>query len=568
MTERIERRIAELAAGMLLFALCGWALKAALARAATLSWPFFHDAWRDVGAAQGMLDGRYPEDPVVLGAVLWYNPLTGALNALFAWTMGLGAGAANVAAGPWVNLLIPLGLFLLVRVAVGAWAAAGAVLMLIAGNALHERMGAWVSTLTYSPWLWAPPLGQALLLFTLALFVLELRRPSVACQVALGMAWGLTFMAHTSPAVVFGLVYVAVRLWGAYRPCGPQGEKHRLRAFALPVVVAFVSSLPYTGPILWYYQFRMKNPLPTKYVDAVMAAEQLPNLLLSACSVSTLIALWGLVWVWRARRDNPAARVLLLWTVVVWVLLAQFYLGLLLKSLTGWGLPQVVPGHHHLMGLGGIKAALFGIGLYALVAGLVSRVPLARAAGQLTALALTAALLLPAYAKVLDFFTPHDFGWHTNAFDDRRKCVDWIVAHCPPNSVFLCDEQHSIRLVLPSGRKAVQNLDIFSNPYVPYEPRMQAKFAMYRALRNRDWEAFHSEAAPYHVSHLLALDAALLQDNSGADRLSVEEITQLAPPGTNLVFHEDGIGIFEVTRNDPIEFQSPTPLASLYEATH
>lgn len=554
MTERTERRIAGFAAGLLLLVLCGWALRAALARADTLIWPFFHDAWRDVGAAQGMLDGRYPEDPVVLGAVLWYNPLTGALNALYAWATGLSAGAANVAAGPWVNLLIPLGLFLLVRVAVGAWAAAGALLMLVAGNALHERMGVWVGTVTYSPWLWAPPLGQALLFFSLALFVLELRRPSIARQVALGVAWGLTFMAHTSPAVVFGLVYVAVRLWIAYRPCGPYGEKHRLRAFALPMAVAFVSSLPYTGPILWHYQFRMKNPLPTKYVDAVMAVEQLPNLLLSACSVSTLIALWGLVWVWRARRDNPAARVLLLWTGVVWALLAQFYLGLLLNSLTGWNLPQLVPGHHHLMGLGGIKAALFGIGLYALAASLVPRIPAARVAGQVVALAISAALLLPAYAKVLDFFTPHDFGWHTTSFDDRRKCVDWIVANCPPDAVFLCDEQHSIRLVLPSGRKAVQNLDIFSNPYMPYEPRVQAKSALYRALRNRDWDAFHAEAAPYHVSHLLALDAALLQDNNGADRLSVEEITQLAPPGMRLVYHEDGIGIFELEISSAIEF--------------
>jgi len=550
MTERVERCIAGVTAWLLLLGLCGWALQAALARADTLTWPFFHDAWRDVGAAQGMLDGRYPEDPVVLGAVLWYNPLTGALNALFDLATSISAGAANVAAGPWVNLLIPLGLFLLVRVAVGAWAAAGAVLMLVAGNALHERMGAWVSTLTYSPWLWAPPLGQALLFFTLALFVLELRRPSVARQVSLGIVWGLTFMAHTSPAVVFGLVYVAVRVWMAYRPCGPQGEKHRLRAFALPMGVAFVSSLPYTGPILWHYQFRMKNPLPTKYVDAVMAVEQLPNLVLSACSVSTLVALCGLVWVWRARRENPAARVLLLWTGVVWALLAQFYLGLLLKSLTGWPLPQVVPGHHHLMGLGGIKAALFGIGLYAVVSSLAPRVSAARVAGHVTALTITVALLLPAYAKVLDFFTPHDFGWHTNSFDDRRKCVDWIVAHCPPESVFLCDEQHSIRLVLPSGRKAVQNLDIFSNPYVPYEPRMQAKFAMYRALRSRDWDAFRTEAATYHVTHLLALDAALLQDNSGADRLSVEEITQLAPPGMRLVYHEDGIGIFLIKSGD------------------
>lgn len=546
--------MAGFAAGLLLLVLCGWALRAALARADTLAWPFFHDAWRDVGAAQGMLDGRYPEDPVVLGAVLWYNPLTAAITALWAWATGLSAGAANVAAGPWVNLLIPLGLFLLVRVAVGAWAAAGAVLMLVAGNALHERMGAWVSTLTYSPWLWAPPLGQALLFFSLALFVLELRHPSIARQVALGVAWGLTFMAHTSPAVVFGLVYVAVRLWGAYRPTGPHGEKHRLRAFALPMVVAFVSSLPYTGPILWHYQFRMKNPLPTKYVDAIMSVEQLPSLLSNACTLSTLVAVFGLVWLWRAHRHHAAARVLLLWSGVVWALLAQFYLGLLLKSLTGWNLPQLVPGHHHLMGLGGIKAALFGIGLYSLVACLAPRMAAARVAGQLAALAVTAALLLPAYAKVLDFFTPHDFGWHTNSFDDRRKCVDWIVAHCPPDSVFLCDEQHSIRLVLPSGRKAVQNLDIFSNPYVPYEPRVQGKSALYRALRNRDWDAFHAEAAPYHVTHLLALDAALLQDNNGADRLSVEEITQLSPPGMRLVYHEDGIGIYELEISSAIEF--------------
>jgi len=557
MTIRTEKRLSEGIAWALLLGLCVWALRAALAQAATQGWPFFHDAWRDISVAQGILDGRYPEDPSILGATLWYNPLAGTLSAAWAWLTGLTAAQANVAAGPWLNLLIPLGLFAFLRLGFGAWTAAAGTLFLLASNALHERTGIWVTTTTYSPWLWAPHLGQALLFVTLAVFAVSLRHPHRVGRLALGIAWGILFMAHTSPAIVFGAVYIVVTAWDLLRarkePDTPL--RTRLARAAVPIVTAFVASLPYTYSILWNYQFRMQNISPTRYVDYSASLERLPELLYPAANWTTAIAVIGFAALWRMRGKRPAARILLAWTLLALALLAQFYLNLLLEARFGWGLPQLVPGHHQILGLGGVKAALFGVGLAALASGAAKRLAADHEARQRTlragfgmaVIAAASALLLPAYARELHFSAPMDFGWHTASFDDRRKCVEWIVEHCPPDAVFLCDEQHTIRLVMPAARKAVLNIDIFSNPYVPYEARMTAKFAMYDALRAGDHAAFQRLAEEYRVTHLLVLDVKLFEGGAGKGRMSYEEVLALNAPYLSPAYHEDGIAIFRVS---------------------
>ncbi|MBI1321083.1 MAG: hypothetical protein GC168_19335 [Candidatus Hydrogenedens sp.] len=560
MSIRAERILAEAVAWGLLLGLCAWALHAALAQAATQTWPFFHDAWRDVSVAQGILDGRYPEDPVILGATLWYNPLTGAMNALYAWMTGETAAQANVSSGPWINLLIPLGFFLFLRIGFGAWTAAAGALFLIAGNALHDRTGTWVTTTTYSPFLWAPHLGQALFFIALAFFAAELRHGRWSSRVGLGIAWGLTFMAHTSPAIVFGALYVLMQAWELFRtrPAGTNEWRTRLLHAVSPIAIAFVSSLPYTYSILWNYQFRMKNITPTRYVDRVAGLDQLPGLLAEAANWTTFVAVIGVVALWRMRKRVPAARLLLLWTALVLGFLAQFYLNLVLVARWGFGLPQLVPGHHHLINLGGVKAALFGAGLVALAGlaaklfarGNAERIPATRSASAVLLLVVASIVLLPAYAKQLHFSTPMDFGWHTESFEDRRECVDWILANCPPDAVFLCDEQHSIRLVMPAARKAVQNIDIFSNPYVTYEDRVAAKFAMYDAFLRGDDAAFRQLAEEWHVTHLLVLEDRFNEDGTKENRLSFEQVEAAARPYTALAYHEDGIAIYRIAFGD------------------
>jgi len=555
MTIRTEKTLSEGIAWALLLGLCIWALRAALAQSASQTWPFFHDAWRDISVAQGILDGRYPEDPSILGATLWYNPLAGALSAAWAWLSGLTAAQANVAAGPWLNLLIPLGLFAFLRLGFGAWTAAAGALFLLAGNALQERTGIWVTTTTYSPWLWAPHLGQALLFVTLALFVVSLRHPLHVWQIALGIAWGVLFMTHTSPAILFGAVYLVVTAWEWWRDRNEDPPfSARLRRAALPIATAFLASLPYTYSILWNYQFRMKNISPTRYVDYSASLERLPELLYAAANWTTVIAVIGFAALWRMRGKRAAARILLAWTLLALALLAQFYLNLLLVARFGWGLPQLVPGHHQILGLGGVKAALFGVGLAAiasfaskrLAAGNDARRRTLRAGVGMTALAAASALLLPAYARELHFSAPMDFGWHSESFNDRRQCVDWIVDHCPPDAVFLCDEQHTIRLVMPAARKAVLNIDIFSNPYVPYEARVAAKFAMYDALRAGDHAAFQQLAEEYRVTYLLVLEDKFYEDGAGKARMSYEEVAALNAPYLSPAYREDGITIFRV----------------------
>src|SRR5690606_33339949 len=147
------------------------------------------------------------------------------------------------------------GLFAFLRLGFGSIAAAGGVLFLLAGNAQHERTGNWMNTTTYSPWLWAPYLGQGLFFLCLFLFVALLFRPARSTRVALGVCWAFTFMAHTSAAIAFGGIYLVVMGWETLRHRADPGAPLRTQLLhaAVPIATAFVASLPYTYSILWNY---------------------------------------------------------------------------------------------------------------------------------------------------------------------------------------------------------------------------------------------------------------------------------------------------------------------------
>src|ERR671919_104385 len=88
-----------------------------------LEWPVESDFYRDMGAAQSMLDGNYPSDPLYLGEISWYNPLLPGIVALITAGTGLPLRVVYVQAGPYLNLLGPVFLFILASLLVGRWAA-------------------------------------------------------------------------------------------------------------------------------------------------------------------------------------------------------------------------------------------------------------------------------------------------------------------------------------------------------------------------------------------------------------------------------------------------------------
>jgi hypothetical protein len=81
LNQRLETR----AADALLVILCILVFAHGVSATADLEWGSDVDHYRDVAAAQSVLDGYFWSDPLYLGESLWYSPLTPALVAGVSW---------------------------------------------------------------------------------------------------------------------------------------------------------------------------------------------------------------------------------------------------------------------------------------------------------------------------------------------------------------------------------------------------------------------------------------------------------------------------------------------------
>ena len=240
--------------------ICGWRLTRVVAEPRGLYCVTLPDAARvgriaDISIAQSLEDGAYPEDPSLSGEVSWYNPLTGMLLASVRSLNGQSLMRIAVMAGPFVNILAPAAFYLLVALLFGHSAALAGLCLFLFGK---EGTSPSHWTCAYTPWLLAPVYSTGLLFLTLALFKKALEKKTAGYFIMAGLLLGITFLAHTAPAVIAGAtmtLLTIVEMYRAVRRDGLPGEARRLAACLFMVVYRFLRLLPYTGPILWRYQF-------------------------------------------------------------------------------------------------------------------------------------------------------------------------------------------------------------------------------------------------------------------------------------------------------------------------
>ncbi len=493
-----------------------------------IRWPYDFDALRDVGTAQSILDGDYPGDYLYEGETLWYNPLVGAMVAVGSKVSGEAPHRVDVALGPFVNLLVPVSFFVLVSVLAGPWSALAALALFLFGVA--PSRATWL-TATYSPWLFAPNFSLSLFFITLAL-CLSLRRTGWRGRILIGIAWGITFIGHTAPAIMFGAILAILTLaqillgnaedgpWRARLPRSALG-------FALSAAVAFIFSLPYTYSILWRYRFRVRHFAPISYVDECVTLKNLPHLLAESLSVFTLVAAIGLIAVALSKPYARAKRVTLVWCTAATAFLAYSYACQWYMS-TGASARvfEFMPGYHFLPYLAAAKSLLFGIGVSWLsqaVAAFAKRIAPTRLQPFLTAkhrlvrnslvlicTGVSCASLYPTYVTWQEFSVTKDLAGYAAARESFEPIYAWIRANTRPSDVFLCTSvDDTVRIVGSAGRKAVAPMRYFANIYVEYDNRAKARQDMLEALRQGNIRAFRAYAEPYGVRFLLTRDDEL-----------------------------------------------------------
>ncbi len=498
--------------------LLGWALAWGVYTRHEAQWPGEWDILRDISVAQAMYDGRYPEDPIQLGDVSWYNPLTGAILAFCGLFSSHSLPRLAIVVGPYVNLLAPLLFYAMLAACFGRGAAlVGLGLYLFVRNPAYPF---WISA-SYSPWFMAPIYSMGLLFALLAVYPCAPRSRAWPGYAAAGLLLGVAFTSHTAPALVGGgamLLMTIVQAIDAWR------DKRKFKAvmpefkrFLLLLAVAFLVSLPYSLPILWRYQFRVENPWPSLYATPYVELQHLPLRLREALNWRTALAGVGVVALVMQCRRRVEARLILCWGIVVTAFMVQHYLWQYLLA-RGVVLSAFVPGHHAAIHLSAFRNAACAVGvtiLAALFARVLQRLPLPglrqrkapilRGCIHWSVVIATVALLYVSnpYGRRVDFQPPQRDMYQ--AFHEQGiPMYEWILNNTPPDAVFLCNEESvGLTVVMPAGRKLAASMLLYTNPFTHPAPRADAQAALFDAAERGDKERFCEYAARYPSLYLL-----------------------------------------------------------------
>ena len=476
-------------------------------RCAILEWPPESDLYRDLGAAQSIVDGFAGSDPAFLGERAWYNPLVPAIVALESQISGVPLHRAYTTFGAHLNVISPLSFYVLAAVLFSRRIAlASLTSFLFLG---HLDQPSWLGA-TYSPWLWSCNLAQGFFYLALAASLVALRRRSRLLALGAGSASGLTLLAHTAPALVLAASVAAVIGAALASSRSSSDRRATLVCAAILCGAGLVVSTPFWLPIV-IHGARIRNPAPLEWLAGELALDRFGDLLAREWAPRGVLAALGLaalVSFHRASRPDTT------WALLAW--LAAVALGLAYGfARQVMTLPPLLPSWHFLFYLQAAISVLFGWGCASLLA-LISRATddAIRARGVTQATLLLARSVLA--VVVLGALVTSRWGAYQKRWDivqNRRESKRfsnepilqvhrWALERARPEEVFLAEPEVSF-FTAAAGRKVVALNEIFSNPYVSVKRRARDAASMLQALNDGDVRAFSKHSKHYSVKYVV-----------------------------------------------------------------
>ena len=426
--------------------------------------PAILDTFRDAGFTQGFLDGNWFGDPSIPGAARYYPPLIHAVFALAAAVSGGDPLRLLMAAAPWVNVVMPLAFFWMGRSLIGTGAAliGTALLILVNGWALSP----WV-TAAYHPWPSIPLLALAPFFVTLRLIHTRTQTAGVADALMIGSAIGLTFLAHTVPAVILAVVLPVATV-------AARGLQVRTAAWiALTGSVALAWSLPLLLPLYVSYRLHIENGGPGALVDPLLAAwppgrAMLASILPGVLALPVVVSMRAELAV-----SRTAAAILAVWITVPTLFLVRHY-ACDATSQAAVCTTFVIAVHHWFLYLQAGLTSVAGLGAWWVFerwrqgpAWSARRA----AVGWTVAASLTVAMLwlhpMDAMMRRRALAIAAHFDW---------EVYDWVRDHAAAKDLFVTEiAEESLNpaslAVMAAGRASVALAQTYSNPYVAWEPR-------------------------------------------------------------------------------------------------
>ena len=473
-----------------------------------LSWPGADidgvgiDLYRDMALAQTMLDSGYGPDPNYLGERTWYNPLVPALTAAVSAVTGAPVPLVVTRIGAYANLLAPLTFYLLAATLLGRWQALYAVAGFLFLTA--STLPSWISA-TYSPWFMPVNFAQSLFYLTVWAFVRARQSPGRGWTIATGALWGLTFLAHVAPALVFGVMaIVTLDVDVRRRDAGRVAARAGLGRLAVMVIIALVVSSPLLATIVGHYALRTVHTQPGLYT-APLLGRDLPALLWLHATAPMLVVAVGALALAR-QRSCPVRLTVGTWLLSAGLFLALAYTALAGRLLAGWMLPSPVPSFHFFFYAKAATAILFAAGVTAIAARAGRSPALQTWSPRALADALCVLLVLagaPAYLSRPDFGAARRDALDTME-SDQVRVAGWLREYGQPTDVVLASDYDAAVIPGPAGVRVVAAFNTFSNPYVDWETRARARDQLFAALDAGDAAAFTALADRYALTHVIA----------------------------------------------------------------
>jgi hypothetical protein len=471
---------------------------------APLESPYDADLFRDMASAQAVVQGEDVADPFYRGETFWYNPLVPALVAATSRATGIAIRRLYSAYGWVFNLVVPVAFFALVWLCGGAWAAVGSLLIFLYFPSPRMPPWEWAS---YSPWLFPTVFAQALFCITLIAVAAAWRSSRFSRYAVAGCMLGITFLAHTAPALLVAAAICVEAIRRLRRPAFAVFA----RGTGVIFVLAAASSLPLTVSIVGRYRLHVLNPAPSSWGSL----GSLSSLLAETLTLPGALALFGVWWLVSNATRRARARILIAWAMSNFAWLAWMYACQIVKPL-GWSMPSLLPSYHFLFYWRALVPALAGCGAVGLVQLTARGIGYARGRapggpaieGTVACVVILAILVAlpstyPAFASRYDFREAVAGSRERTRRQDQMLAFDWIRRQTPKECVFLADDDIALFVVGPAGRKTVVVGPFFSNPYVDWTGRAHARRLMWNALQAGDSRSFCALARPFGVTHVV-----------------------------------------------------------------
>jgi len=414
------------------------ALSIALQTVNGLSWPYDGDHFRDIAQAQTARDGHPLADPFYAGEWVWYNPLVAWIVASGSFIVGRPPALVDVQGGPWLNLLAPIAFYIVCARTAGRRAAILALVLFLFVNCQNDPS---LACATYSPWLFVATFTQALFLLGIVALDTAARARSDATAAMAGLVAGLTFLAHTAPALILGCVAVV---------CLPR------RSLLMSGAVALCVASPFLWAIAVHYHLHVINSTPMAWAWPPVTLAGLPATLMSNALLLT-IAGGGFFVV--------QSRVVRAWVVAAAVLTAY---GVAREVVAV--LPAVVPTFHFWRYL--------TLGAILLSSAAADRV-FERLTGRFAVLVVPVLVATALAWKLPEYRGRFDLRYGRAVADARSPDLSAAAAFLhksvPANAVVLGSRGLSLEVIGPAGRKVVGVNPNWSNPYVDDSSRIGAR---------------------------------------------------------------------------------------------